>query len=47
VEAAGQPPISVFTPRKSPTGQAVGPYDLAAGSAEADPADGADEHGGE
>jgi len=46
-EAAAEPPISVFTPRKSPTGQAFGPYDLAAGSREADPADGADENGGE
>jgi hypothetical protein len=46
-DAAAEPPISVFTPRKSPTGDAFGPYDPAAGSSEADPADGADEHGGE
>jgi signal transduction histidine kinase len=46
-DGAAEPPISVFTPRKSPTGQAFGPHDPDAGSTDPDPADSADERGGE
>src|SRR5262249_18780120 len=46
-EAAAQPSASGFTPRKSPSGQPFDPDDGDAGSADPDPANSADERGGE
>jgi len=41
------PTISVFTPRKSPSGHSFETYDAETGSNDPDPADSADEHNGE
>jgi signal transduction histidine kinase len=46
-EAAADPALSVFTPRKSPSGYTFDPYDAETGSNDPDPADSADEHNGE
>ncbi len=46
-EALDKPSISVFTPRKSPTGRAFDPDDSDTGSTGTDPADSGNEHGGE
>ena len=46
-EAVADPAVSVFTPRKSPSGYSYGPYDTETGSNDPDPADSADEHNGE
>jgi len=45
--ATEDPTVSVFTPRKSPSGQSFGAYDTETGSNDPDPADSADEHNGE
>jgi signal transduction histidine kinase len=45
--AAADPSISVFTPRKSPSGQSFEPYEAETGSSDPGPADGADEHSDE
>jgi signal transduction histidine kinase len=45
--AAADPTISVFTPRKSPSGYSFDPYDAETGSNDPDPADSSDEHNGE
>jgi signal transduction histidine kinase len=44
---ADDPSVSVFRPRKSPSGQWFDRYDAETGSSDADPADSADEHSGE
>ena len=46
-DSADSVDFNVFAPRKSPSGQAFGPYEPDAGSTSSDEADGADEHGGE
>ncbi|HKD87445.1 MAG TPA: nitrate- and nitrite sensing domain-containing protein [Streptosporangiaceae bacterium] len=46
-EAAADSTSSVFTPRKSPSGNAFDPYDAETGSSNPEPADSADEHNGE
>jgi hypothetical protein len=47
-EAAAESLDSVFTPRKSPSGQSFDPHDTGTGSNDpGDPADSADEHSGE
>lgn len=46
-ETAADASISVFTPQKSPSGQAFGPDDSDADSTDTDPADSGDERGGE
>jgi signal transduction histidine kinase len=46
-KAAADPAVSVFTPRKSPSGYSFGPYDAETQSKDPDPADSADEHNGE
>jgi signal transduction histidine kinase len=45
--AAADPTLSVFTPRKSPSGYSFDPYDAESGSDDPDPSDSADEHNGE
>ena len=45
--ATEDPTVSVFTPRKSPSGHSFGAYDAETGSNDPDPADSADEHDGE
>jgi signal transduction histidine kinase len=45
--AAADPTISVFTPRRSPSGHSFDGYDAGTGSNDPDPADSADEHNGE
>jgi signal transduction histidine kinase len=45
--ATEDPTVSVFTPRKSPSGYSFGTYDAETGSNDPDPADSADEHNGE
>ena len=46
-DAQAEPPISVFTPRKSPSGRAFDPDDSAAESTDSDPAESGNERGGE
>lgn len=46
-EAAAEMPDSVFTPRKSPSGQSFDPDDFETGSNDPEPADSADEQSGE
>ena len=44
---AADPSVSVFTPRRSPSGQSFDRYDEEAGSTDSDPADSADDRSGE
>jgi hypothetical protein len=46
-ETAADPSISVFKPRKSPSGQPFDPFDAESGSADVDPAGSADENSDE
>jgi hypothetical protein len=46
-EAAAESTDSVFTPRKSPSGQSFNPYDSESGSNEPTPADSTDEQSDE
>jgi len=45
--AAADPTVSVFTPRKSPSGHSSGPYEDETGPSDPNPADSADEHNSE